>query len=40
MTPAAAGAHAYVLTNGGKLLSLQVAPPQGWDWVRSNRLPL
>ena len=38
MTPAAAGAHAYVLTNGGTLLSLQVAPPQGW--VRPNRLPL
>jgi outer membrane protein assembly factor BamB len=38
MTPAAAGSHAYVLTNGGTLLSLQVAAPQGQ--VRSNRLPL
>jgi hypothetical protein len=38
MTPAAAGAHAFVLTNGGTLLSLQVAPPQGW--VKPNRLPL
>jgi len=38
MTPAAAGAHAFVLTNGGTLLSLQVAAPQGR--VRTNRLPL
>jgi outer membrane protein assembly factor BamB len=38
MTPAAAGAHAYVLTNGGTLLSLQVASPKGS--VRPNRLPL
>ena len=38
MTPAAAGAHAFVLTNGGTLLSLQVAAPLGQ--VRPNRLPL
>lgn len=38
MTPAAAGAHAYVLTNGGTLLSLQVADPRGG--ARPNRLPL
>jgi len=38
MTPAAAGAHAFVLTNGGTLLSLQVAAPQGR--VRTNRWPL
>ena len=38
MTPAAAGAHAYVLTNGGKLLSIQVAPPHRMS--QPNRLPL
>jgi outer membrane protein assembly factor BamB len=38
MTPAAAGAHAYVLTNGGTLLSLQVASPRGG--VQANRWPL
>ncbi len=38
MTPAAAGARAYVLTNGGRLLSLQVEAPQGGP--HPNRLPL
>ena len=38
MTPAAAGSHAYVLTNGGRLLSLQVADPHGG--VRPNRMPI
>jgi outer membrane protein assembly factor BamB len=38
MTPAAAGARAYVLTNGGRLLSLQVAAPL--EQIRPNRLPL
>jgi len=38
MTPAAAGARAFVLTNGGRLLSLQVAAPL--ERVHPNRLPL
>jgi outer membrane protein assembly factor BamB len=38
MTPAAAGSHAYVLTNGGRLLSLQVADPRGGE--HQNRMPI
>jgi outer membrane protein assembly factor BamB len=37
MTPAAAGNRAFVLTNGGTLLSLKVSPP--YAALTPNRYP-
>jgi outer membrane protein assembly factor BamB len=39
MTPAAAGTRAFVLTNGGTLLAVRVAPP-GLMVTTPNRMPL